>query len=471
MNEGLRPRGEIDVLVRAGNTGEWLQLLPIDGLPQGGFRTLCGADAATMLELDTPLPVAAFGPWPAGSGSGVDAVCLTDSGDIELVVATFGERPADTLWRLVDVASTLRGTSIEAFTAHCTQLRGEQSVAAWLQQRVGGDVERLEARLEQVLETGDVGFVIVTSNGAGDLAQPLQLLQRRGVRVRVFEVEVLRAGDVQAIEGVEVPLGSAVVDAVPAARTPAPVPAPVPVAVPVPQRPVLQAVAEPEPEQEPEAVSEAQVTVPEPIAIEPSSLDAFLACVDRLDHRTSAHLRWLHEALLPLADEIEYTRDGELEHVAGWMRGSERVPLFGLDSAGLLQLVLSTLPEHEQLEYAREIAGLLPDADGEAFVAAGIAEVDIPEHLDDQTLIEYLVDNLIEALPGGREVFGTTAEDDGPQDEPQDEQVDENYFAASVSEASPEPEPEPDPEPEPEPEPAPEPRSAGSRWLRRRGAA
>ena len=438
------------MLVRAGNDGEWLQLKPIAGIPSGGFRSLCGADAANLLELDSPMPVAAFGPWPAGSLAGVDAVCLTQTGDIELLVGTWGEEPRDTLWRMLDVAGALRGTTLEAFASHLTELGGETSVTRWLHQRVGGDAQQLEARLRHVLETGDFGFVLVTQSGAGDLAQPLQFVQQGSTRIRVFEVEVLRAGDVQAIEGIEVPLAAG--DAAPATTAPVAAEpawqAPTLTVVPEPEQAVEAApvavvatqpeadepeafeaepVAEVEPEVEPEPEPEVEVEV-EPEAVveepetfldepdaedmpaapeDPSDVDAFFRAVDRLDHRTSAHLRWLHDALLRLVDEAEYTTDGDRQFLTGWMHGMERLPLFLLDSRGLLQLVIASLPEHEQREYADEVAGMLPETSGSMLLKAGYADVDIPAHLDDQTLLEYLVDNLVEALPGGREAFGT----------------------------------------------------------------
>ncbi|MCW2921639.1 MAG: hypothetical protein JWL76_1513 [Thermoleophilia bacterium] len=454
------------MLVRAGNDGEWLQLTPVDGMPSGGLRSLCGADAANLLELDSPLPVAAYGPWPAGSLSGVDAVCLTETGDIELLVGTWGEEPRDTLWRLLDVAGTLRGTSLEVFASHLTELAGETSVTRWLHQRVGGDATQLEARLREVLETGDFGFVLVTSNGAGDLAQPLQFVQQGSTRIRVFEVEVLRAGDVQAIEGIEVPLAGtgAAAPATSEARaavesawqtptlTVVPEPTPEPMVEPrsferdpeafgaetstttyVPRdaapgaasveaesSPAPFHVAEVAPEVEPEVEPQTFFEEPEadelPAAPEdPSDVDAYFRAVDRLDHRTSAHLRWLHDALLRLVDEAEYTTDGDRQFLTGWMHGTERLPLFLIDSRGLLQLVIASLPEHEQREYADEIAGMLPETSGSMLLKAGYADVDVPAHLDDQTLLEYLVDNLVEALPGGREAFGTHTPVDVPE--------------------------------------------------------
>ena len=462
------------MLVRAGNEGEWLPLEPVHGLPDGGLRSLFGRDPSSLLELDEPLPVAAFGPWPHGANTGIDAVCLTRTGDIELVVASFDEDPRDTLWRMLDVAGTLRGTTLDAFAAHCTELGGERSVTRWLHDRVGGDVYALERQLKHVLDTGSFGFMLVTSRGAGALAQPLTWLQGTAGRVRVFEVGVLAAGGVQAVEGTEVPLGDAehaapaerpelhvVQDAPVAAPQPAPVepmvvptstprqeqpqaaapaaapepvaevepePAPEPVAEVEPE-PAPEPVAEVEPEPAPEPVAEVEPEpAPEPeVELRPSDVAAFTAALDALDHRATNNLRWLHDALLKLVDEAEYTTDGELEHVAGWMHGSDRVPLFGLDIHGLLQLVLRTLPSDEQAEFADEVAGLLPEADGAELLKAGFAEVDVVSYLDDQTLLEYLVDNLIEALPGGREAFGTGPEpvqetDDAPADEDETEQ-------------------------------------------------
>lgn len=475
------------MLVRAGNDGEWLQLTPVEGFPSGGFRSLCGADAANLLELDAPLPVAAFGPWPAGSLTGVDAVCLTATGDIELLVGTWGEEPRDTLWRLLDVAGALRGTTLETFASHLTELAGERSVTRWLHQRVGGDPAQLEARLREVLDTGDFGFVLVTSTGAGDLAQPLQFVQQGNTRIRVFEVEVLRAGTVEAIEGIEVPLDPAAPAPTPRASRPAPQSQPAPAAVtqapptltvvpdaapaaeveperfeteavtpvatthdpvavepePVAYEPVA---VEPEPFEpeamepeavEPEAVEEPETFLKEPDAEDmpaapenPSDVDEFFRAVDRLDHRTSAHLRWLHDALLRLVDEAEYTTDGDRQFLTGWLHGAERLPLYLLDSRGLLQLVIASLPEHEQREYADEVAGMLPETSGSMLLAAGYADVDIPAHLDDQTLLEYLVDNLMEALPGGREAFGTH--------DPTPEELAEAEAAKADAEAGPE---------------------------------
>jgi hypothetical protein len=415
---------EATVLVRAGD-GEWLPLEPVDGLTLDGLRALCGPDAAHMLESDSPLPVVAFGPWPDGAASTVDAVCLTQDGQIELLVSTFDEDPRDTLWRLMGVAGALRGTTVEAFAHHCTELGSESSVPHWLQARVGGSVQQLERRLAHALAAGDFGFILITPRGASELAQPLAWLQAGRTRVRVFELELLRAGTVQAVEGMEVPLEAV-------ERAPEPVELRLVESVREPDAPVKTApeplsdpvAVEPEPEPvAPEQAAPAPVAVPAPtpapepmpvpepqaLQVEPSTVQAFLAGVDRLDHRSSNNLRWLHESLLSLVDEAEYTTDGELEHVAGWLHGQERLPLFGLDSQGLLQLVISTLPQGERAEFATELAGLLPDTDGAEFVVDGFAEVDIPGHLDDQTLLEYLVDNLVEALPGGRAKFGTSA--------------------------------------------------------------
>ncbi len=497
------------MLVRAGNDGEWLQLTPVEGIPSGGFRSLCGADAANLLELDAPMPVAAFGPWPAGSLAGVDAVCLTQSGDIELLVGTWGEEPKDTLWRLLDVAGALRGTTLEAFASHLTELGGHASVTAWLHERVGGDARALEARMRQALETGDFGFVLVTSSGAGDLAQPLQFIQQGSVRIRVFEVEVLRAGAVEAIEGIEVPLAPGAVASEPASVEPAwqaptltvvptaePEPEPVavepdpePVAVepepeviePVAEEPVEFAADVPVVEEEPstflgEPAPEDMPAAPE----QPSDAVTFFGAVDRLDHRTSAHLRWLHDALLRLVDEAEYTTDGERQFVTGWVHGPERLPLFLIDSRGLLQLILASLPEEEQREFADEVADMLPETSGSVLLKAGYADVDVPAHLDDQTLLEYLVDNLAEALPGGREAFGTgvAAQSDDDSTEASSD-GDEDFFAGvsaghDASDVEPEPESHPDATPEPPrdwSDRAPNQRPSGSRWLRRRGAA
>lgn len=223
------------------------------------------------------------------------------------------------------------------------------------------------------------------------------------------------------------------------------------------------------------------------LELRPSDEAAFLASIETLDHRASDHLRWLHTALLALVDEAEYTTDGELEHVTGWLHGDPNVPLYGLDGHGLLQLVLSTLPADEQLEFATEVAGLCPgEVDGAALVAAGLVEVDVPAHLDDQTLLEYLVDNLVEAMPGGREAFGTTNEPDYfagvsayPEPEDQldaaadaDQTTDPEPTADVTSSAEPEPASQTEAEAEAEAEaPAREPRAPHSRWLRRRGAA
>ncbi len=486
------------MLVRAGNDGEWLQLRPVEGLPSGGFRSLCGADAANLLELDRPLPVAAFGPWPGGSLAGVDAVCLTEDGDIELLVGTWGEEPRDTLWRMLDVAGALRGTTLEAFASHLTELGGERSVTRWLHARVGGDATRLEARLREVLETGDFGFVLVTSNGAGDLAQPLQFVQQGGVRIRAFEVEVLRAGDVQAIEGIEVPLAGGVtsdaepvrpaataapawesaqphltvVPTVEPTHTPAAEPAqgwttaeqapaetasepsiaPEPETAPDPEAEPGATEVETAPTPEAEFVALEPETAPEPEALtpelaaeelpaapeDPSDVDTVLASVDRLDHRTSAHLRWLHDALLRLVDEAEYTTDGDRQFVTGWMHGTDRLPLYLLDSNGLLQLVIASLPEHEQREYADEVAGMLPETTGSVLLDAGYADIDVPGHLDDQTLLEYLVDNLIEALPGGREAFGTMPQPEGAEGDQADAELEASADAETDSEREPE---------------------------------
>jgi hypothetical protein len=421
-----------------------------------------------MLEVDTPLPVVAFGPWPdQASGAGVDAVCVTPEGDIELLVSTFDEAPRDTLWRLLDVAGALRGTDPAAFADHCTELGSERSVARWLHARHGGDLDSIERRLADSLATGAFGFLLVTPRGAADLTPALEYLRAGGARVRVFELEVLAAGEVQAVEGVEVPLGAVV----PATRdvprrvdesvvvAPAPVVTPAPATEPEPELELAPATA---PEPAPEAAPE-----PAP-SLRASTADAFVAALDGLDDRTAADLRWLHESLLSLVDEAEYTSDGELEHVAGWLHAVERTPLFGLDGQGLLQLVVSSLPAAEQLEYATELASLLPDSDGAAIVAAGYVEFDVSTHAGDRTLLEFVVDNLVEALPGGREAFGTTREED---------------FFAGVSAAS-----EPEevlsalaegglaPTEPAGPEPAAEPAEADgvtghSRWLRRRGAA
>lgn len=263
-------------------------------------------------------------------------------------------------------------------------------------------------------------------------------------------------------------------------------------------------ISEPEPDPEPEPSAEPEpVDMPvaelstEPaddagdeasppqLELRPSDEASFLASLDLLDHRASNHLRWLHTSLLALVDQAEYTTDGDLEHVTGWIHGEQLQPLFGLDGRGLLQLVLSTLPVDEQLEFATEVAGLIPgEADGAGLVAAGLAEVDVPAHLDDQTLLEYLVDNLVEAMPGGRESFGTVGDEDyfagvSASHEPDD--IAAAVAAGGPSDVAPAPVPRSGPESvtesarataaQPESATVPEQRATSSRWLRRRGAA
>lgn len=409
------------MLVRSGTEGDWLPLRPLEGLPEGGVRTMCGSDVGAMLELDEAMPVVAWGPWPTGASSGVDAVCLTAGGAIELVVATHGEAARDTLWRLVDVASTLAGTTVDAFVEHCTELHGSRDLGAWLEARCGADPERALAALADALERGAFGVVVLTPDGAPALQQPLALLARAATRVRSFTVQVQRAGSVYAVEATlagehaeDAPTRQqAAVSGAAAYHLPVPevVPMPQPPVPPEPCAAAEPAPADPQPQSQPEP---APVVDEDELEIVASSEPDFLASVDRLDHRTSADLRWLHDALRSLVEEVEYTTDGELVHVTGWRMDGRRRPLYGLDSQGLLQLVLTSLPVAEQEEFAGELATLLPDdRDGAALLASGFAEVDVPEHLGDQTLLEYLVDNLVEALPGGRDAFGTHAAEGG----------------------------------------------------------
>lgn len=416
------------MLVRSGTEGDWLPLRPLDGLPEGGVRAMCGSDVGAVLELDERLPVVAWGPWPTGADAPIDAVCLTGEGEIELVVATHGESPRDTLWRIVDVAASLQGTTIEAFTDHCTELDGTRDLAAWLHERCGVDGAHAVANLRVALERGEFGVVVLTPDGAPALAQPLALLARSATRVRSFTVEVLRAGDVFAVD--------ATLDATIAQPAPL-VAARQPVAIPESAsayEPSAEPAPSPQPEPQLEAQLEAEPSEEDELQISTSTEPAFLASVDRLDHRTSAHLRWLHGALESLVDEIEYSTDGELVHVTGWRVDERRRPLYGLDSQGLLQLVLTTLPRHEQHEFAAEVASLLPDdADVPALVDSGLVEVDVPAHLDDQTLLEYLVDNLVEALPGGREAFGTLHRDEDASADTRDD-----YFEGVSSALDPE---------------------------------
>jgi hypothetical protein len=412
------------MLVRAGD-GEWLQLRPVDELPAGGLRAICGSDAASLLELDEPLPVAAFAP-DLDTDSPIDAVCLTADGGIALLVATFGETPEQSLWRVASAAGQLRGSTLQAFASRCTEVPSGRSLGTWLASKVGGSAETFDARIADVLRTGAFDLVVVTSDGPGSLGTPLRFLQAGPARVRVYEVEILRAGSVQAIEGVEVTVDGEHVEAAPiapsavVAAAPAPAPAPEPAAAPeVAPEPELQleVVDEPEPEPELEVVAEAEPEpeleaeleeVEEAPPAEPSNEQAFLAAVDRLDHRSSAHVRFLHRASVDMVDRIGYTRESGVEFLVGWLDGgAEPRPLLGLDSRGAFNVVLTSLPEAEQAEFAAECASLMDNVDGATLLDAGIAELHVDEHLVDETLMEYLIDNLVEALPGGRDRFQT----------------------------------------------------------------
>lgn len=428
--------------VRSGIDGDWLPLRPLDGLPEGGVRAMCGPDVGAMLELDEALPVVAWGPWPRNAGAGVDAVCLTADGNVELVVATHGEEARDTLWRLVEVASSLEGTTPEAFVEHCTELEAGVDLGSWLHRRCGADGDRAVARLRESLATGEFGVVVLTPGGAGTLAQPLALLARAATRIRTFTVQVMRAGQVYAVDAA-LEASTIAVDPVdgprnvmaqepvahepdayePAAHEPAAHEPPAhepPAPEPAGHEPVAHETATQEPAAH-EATAHYGDETAGGLQITASDEAAFLAGVDRLDHRTSAHLRWLHAALGSLVEELEYTTDGELVHVTGWRDGHRRLPLYGLDSQGLLQLALTTLPAEEQLEFAGEVAALLhDDSDAATLLDAGFAEVDVPACLDDQSLLEYLVDNLVEALPGGRESFGTQPQGGAGEDYFQD---------------------------------------------------
>jgi hypothetical protein len=453
------------VLVRAGD-GEWLQLRPVDELPAGGLRAICGSDAASLLELDEPLPVAAFSP-DLDTDSPIDAVCLTADGGIALLVATFGETPEQSLWRVASAAGQLRGSTLQAFASRCSEVPSGRSLGTWLATRVAGNAEAFDARIAEVLRTGAFDLVVVTADGPGSLGTPLRFLQAGPARVRVYEVEILRAGSVQAIEGVEVTVDGEHVE--PAATTPvaaaaAPAPAPQPAFEVVAVEPEPEVVAEveaelaPEPEFVAEVVPELELEViaegepepepePEPAlpAAEPSDERAFLAAVDRLDHRSSAHVRVLHRAAVDMVDRVGYTREDGIEFLVGWIEGDEPRPLLGLDSRGSFNVVLGSLPEHEQEEFAAECASLMEDVDGSALLDAGIAELHVDEHLVDETIMEYLLDNLVEALPGGRDRFQThrdeqanTVDAAGPRaeaaaDESEDSTTGGEDFFAGVS--------------------------------------
>jgi hypothetical protein len=320
----------------------------------------------------------------------------------------------------------------------------------------------------------------------------MRFLQQGPANVRVYEIELLRAGDVQAVEGAEVTLDGERAEPRRAEHVqPAPAPAeewheePAAEQAPEPaarawqpeavfeqaaeifvaeqdadshsapgewsaeQAPEPAAAVEPEPEPEavepePEAVEpepdvefEAHVepeafepaaeheepapapapepapqvateVEPEPLGV-PSDYESFATSVDRLDHKSSAHMHYLHERLLTFVGETEYTRDDKLEYFVGWTREAQPRPLVGLDSAGSFTVVLSSLPQEEQAEYAAELASLAPEGDGKTFMELGVAELSVLEHLNDQTLLEYVLDNLQEALPGGRELFAEAA--------------------------------------------------------------
>lgn len=404
------------MLVRAGD-GEWLQLRPVEELPPGGFRAICGPDAANLLELDEPLPVAAFG--EPGDERMVDAICLTPDGGIALLVGTFGEPAASSLMRLMTVAGALRGMSADVFAANCTEVDAGLDPASWLAGRVGGDAGALRARLAQVLESGAFELVLVTTSGPGELAAPLRFLQAGPASVRVYELEMLRAGHVQAIEGTEVPIdghrSERRADEAPAAEPPLPQQEAVIEVAPEPESVVAEPEPEPGPEQAPPTVDhDAPTEAPAPpvappagtMALgEPSHEHAFLAAVDRLDHRSSAHVRYLHGRLLQFVGRREYTRDAHMEYFVGWTDEEAGRPLVGIDSDGAFTVVLSSLPEHEQAEYAAELAGLVREGEGSGFLELGVAELSVPVHLDDETLLEYVIDNLQEALPGGRQAF------------------------------------------------------------------
>lgn len=427
------------MLVRA-DDGEWIKLQPVPDLSTDDLRGIFGRDVSNLLELDEQLPVAAFSPDLGDETSAIDAICLTPVGGIALLAATFGEPARDTLWRLMSAAGALRGASVEAFAERLTELDGEQSPARWLAALTGGSLTTLDQAIEQTLRDGAFDLVCITSSGPGELRAPLRFLEAGPARVRMFEVEILRAGRVQAIEGVEVGIEGTLVatpvdppsphvvepvphdDAVVEEQSPAPqsqelvveptdaaensgsAPEPGTTQESAPD-PVGEVDAGADAPQDPVAASQEAVTLGEP-----SDERSFLAAVDRLDHRSSAHVRLLHAKAAELAADIAYTRDEHAEYLVGWLAGDEPRPLLGMDSRGTLQLVLTSLPEQEREEFANDVAGLYAEATtGAELLAEGVAELSIPVHLDDETLLQYLVDNLEEALPGGREKFAEAA--------------------------------------------------------------
>ncbi|MCW2928463.1 MAG: hypothetical protein JWM86_2431 [Thermoleophilia bacterium] len=472
------------MLVRAGD-GDWQQLQRVDELPAGGFRALCGADAANLLELADPLPIAAFSPNLDRDDARIDAIGLTHEGGIVLLLATFEESPRDTLWRIMHAAGALQGSTPAQLAQRCTELDGE-SLGDWLARRVGGDAHGLDATIAATLAAGAFDVYLVGSQWGSELAAPLAYLQVGPAQVRAFEIELLGAGAVQAIEGYEVPVdGSAPRTSTAAARPAltvveaAPVHEVAPQAdapgdafevedgptgwvqpawlEPHPAEVVAEIIAEhaveaesepeldvePEPEFEPEVepeqhwepeaaavepepsaeVEEEQATADAPLG-DPSDEPAFLEAVDRLDHKSSAHMRYLHRRAVEVCDHVSFTCDGDVQYMVGWHGADDLRPLLGIDSIGGLQIVLSALPEDEQEEFANEVSGLLRESTGAELMEAGVAHLDVPRDLNDETLLEYVMDNLFEAMPGGRDAFGTHRVEPSEQDDPgQAEQV------------------------------------------------
>src|SRR5688572_14561400 len=109
------------MLVRS-HDGAWEKLQPQDVVPSGGITEIFGDDLGPVLGATEPMFVVATAPKLAAGRP--DAICVTPSGQVSVVMLTVGRPDPGTLPTLLSHAGSMQAMDYDEFEKACNTALG-----------------------------------------------------------------------------------------------------------------------------------------------------------------------------------------------------------------------------------------------------------------------------------------------------------------------------------------------------------
>lgn len=383
------------MLVRTAHGG-WEELQPQTTLPDGGIVELFGEDIGPVLGAPSCVVVAAA--RPALAVGSPDALCVDASGGVWIVQLALDGGGEHTLPQLLAFGGALTGMSWSTFEQLCDR-RGADTLDAYVAARAPSSFDRdaFQQSVSSSLAHGRLRLVSIVREAAPTLVQSMRFLNASGALGYVFEASSFASASVTAVRAKAVDVGGA--HSVGAAEADAPAdgaarPTAAPAAVespPASQTPSAPAAAAPR-------AKAAAAPVPPP-SMDP--VDAFVAAVaEHEDAATADLMRQLVDGC-SVFDEVRIDGEGSDQelHVAVATGDALRSLVVAMvDGSVVVSFeALGSLDADWSIraELCQGMERLLGTDLGDVRKISQLNLV-IAEHLMDATLMEALVELLVE---------------------------------------------------------------------------